>query len=215
MTTIDTHATGATVPSGGPSVATNTTESVPLEGVLGWLTTADHKRIGRMFIGVGLLATLTVAALGILLALDRMITSREVFNADVVPQLFSAYRVTLVFAALVPVMLGLTIAVVPLQLGARSLAFPRVAAMGFWTWFFGLVLVTITIVSWWLAPGHSTAVAVPNVAITVAVVVLGFIKGRLIIRYFMEVRGAPRWLKLTTDAWLAVLWLAVLGIYLF
>jgi caa(3)-type oxidase subunit IV len=78
-----------------------------------------------------------------------------------------------------------------------------------------LVLVTITIVSWWLAPGHSGGVAVPNVAITVAVVVLGFIKGRLIIRYFMEVRGAPRWLKLTTDAWLAVLWLAVLGIYLF
>src|SRR3954464_1578911 len=74
MTTIDTHATGATVPSGGASVVTNTTESVPLEGVLGWLTTADHKRIGRMFIGVGLLATLTVAALGILLALDRMIT---------------------------------------------------------------------------------------------------------------------------------------------
>ena len=54
-----------------------------------------------------------------------------------------------------------------------------------------------------------------NVPITVAVVVLGFIKGRLIIRYFMEVRTAPRWLKLTTDAWLAVLWLAILAIYLF
>jgi len=78
-----------------------------------------------------------------------------------------------------------------------------------------LVLTVITIVSWWLAPGHSGGVAVPNVAITVAVIVLGFIKGRLIIRYFMEVRTAPRWLKVATDAWLAVLWLGILAIYLF
>ena len=48
-----------------------------------------------------------------------------------------------------------------------------------------------------------------------AVVLLGFIKGRMIIRYFMEVRTAPRWLKLITDAWLTVLWAAVLAIYLF
>lgn len=78
-----------------------------------------------------------------------------------------------------------------------------------------LVLTAITIVSWWLAPGHSGGVAVPNVAITVAVVVLGFIKGRLIIRYFMEVRAAPRWLKLATDAWLAVLGVSILAVYLF
>jgi caa(3)-type oxidase subunit IV len=77
-----------------------------------------------------------------------------------------------------------------------------------------LVLTSITIVSWWLAPGHSGGVAVPNVAITVAVVALGFIKGSLIIRYFMEVRTAPRWLRLATDAWLAVLWLGILAIYL-
>ena len=51
--------------------------------------------------------------------------------------------------------------------------------------------------------------------ITVAVVLLGFIKGRLIIRTFMEVRTAPRWLKLATDGWLVVLWAAILGIYLY
>lgn len=51
--------------------------------------------------------------------------------------------------------------------------------------------------------------------ITVAVVLLGFIKGRLIIQYFMEIRTAPRWLKISTDVWLTVLWAAILGIYLF
>ena len=77
------------------------------------------------------------------------------------------------------------------------------------------VLTAITVASWWLSPGHSGGVAAPNVAITVAVVVLGFVKGRLIIRYFMEVRTAPRWLRTSTDAWLAALWLAALAIYLY
>jgi Prokaryotic Cytochrome C oxidase subunit IV len=79
-----------------------------------------------------------------------------------------------------------------------------------------IILSAITIMSWWLAPPHDHgAPAVPSVPITIAVTLLGFIKGRLIIRYFMEVRTAPRWLKLATDAWLTVLWAGVLAIYLF
>ncbi len=54
-----------------------------------------------------------------------------------------------------------------------------------------------------------------SVPITVAVVLLGFVKGRMIIRYFMEVRTAPRWLKVTTDTWLLVVWGAILAIYLY
>jgi Prokaryotic Cytochrome C oxidase subunit IV len=78
-----------------------------------------------------------------------------------------------------------------------------------------LVLSAITVLSWWLAPGHGRDdAAVASVPITVAVVLLGFIKGRLIIRYFMEVGTAPQWLKIATDAWLTVLWLAILAIYL-
>ena len=64
-------------------------------------------------------------------------------------------------------------------------------------------------------PGHPGGHPVASVPITVAVVLLGFIKGRMIIQYFMEVRTAPRWLKVATDAWLIVLWAAILGIYLY
>ena len=77
-----------------------------------------------------------------------------------------------------------------------------------------IILSAITAISWWLAPGHPGGHVAANVSITVAVVLLGFIKGRLIIRYFMEVRTAPNWLKVTTDAWLIVLWAAILAIYL-
>jgi hypothetical protein len=77
-----------------------------------------------------------------------------------------------------------------------------------------IVLCSITVGTWWLSPGHSAVAAVASTYVTAAVIALGFIKGRLIIRYFMEVRTAPRWLRLATDGWLLVLWTAVLGIYL-
>ncbi len=76
-----------------------------------------------------------------------------------------------------------------------------------------LALSAITIASWWLAPAHGHA-AVASVPITLAVIALAAVKTRLIIRFFMEVRGAPHWLRLATDAWLAALWAAVLAIYL-
>jgi hypothetical protein len=79
-----------------------------------------------------------------------------------------------------------------------------------------IILSAITMISWSLPPGHPRdGAAVASVPITVAVILLGFIKGRMIIRYFMEVRTAPRWLKLFTDGWLTVLWAAVLAIYLY
>ena len=79
-----------------------------------------------------------------------------------------------------------------------------------------ILLSATTIVSWGLAPGHTRgAAAVASVPITLAVILLAFIKGRLIIRYFMEVRTAPRWLKLFTDVWLTVVWAGVLAIYLY
>ena len=78
-----------------------------------------------------------------------------------------------------------------------------------------IVLCALTIGSWWLSPAHSSAPAAPSLPITVAVVVLGLVKSRLIIRYFMEVGTAPRWFRLATDGWLAVFWVAALAIYLY
>jgi Prokaryotic Cytochrome C oxidase subunit IV len=79
-----------------------------------------------------------------------------------------------------------------------------------------VALSAITLLSWWLghhanAHGHF----VRSVPITVGVLAIGFVKSRLVIREFMEVRTAPTWLRLLTDGWLVVLWGAVLAIYLY
>lgn len=78
-----------------------------------------------------------------------------------------------------------------------------------------LTLTALTILGWWLAPGSHAAPATASLAITVAVLVVGLIKSRLVIRYFMEVRTAPTWLKRSTDAWLLALFGSILVIYLF
>jgi heme/copper-type cytochrome/quinol oxidase subunit 1 len=139
MTTIDTHAAASAGVTASPSART--------ASVGDWLTTTDHKRIGRLFIGVSLVALLGVVVVAALLGIERIDAEAAMFNIDSVPQLFALYRIVLTFVVLVPLLLGIAIAVVPLQLGARALTFPRLAAAGFWAWFVGSVLVIISIAS--------------------------------------------------------------------
>jgi heme/copper-type cytochrome/quinol oxidase subunit 1 len=110
-------------------------------GVGQWITTTDHKRLGRLFMGVSLLVLIGVAAVAALLGAERIDATDTMIDVDAVGQLFSLYRIVLTFGVVVPLMLGLAISIVPLQLGARSLAFPRLAAAGFWTWLVGAGLV--------------------------------------------------------------------------
>lgn len=71
-----------------------------------------------------------------------------------------------------------------------------------------------TVLAWLLTPGGSESATTRGKELVSAIVVLGLVKCRLIIRCFMGVRHAPRWLQVATDGWLAVLWLTLLVIYL-
>jgi heme/copper-type cytochrome/quinol oxidase subunit 1 len=137
---IDTHATGS-------SLDVTALPSARTSAIGEWLTTTDHKRIGRMFISVSLSGLLGVIVVAALLGIERIDAEASMLDVNSVPQLFALYRVGLTFVVLVPLLLGIAIAVVPLQLGARSLTFPRLAAAGFWTWFVGAVLVVVSIAS--------------------------------------------------------------------
>lgn len=140
MTTIDptTDAVGAA--EGDATVGTF------LPGVAAWLTSSDHKRIGRLYVGAGLLGLLATAVFGVLLGIERLDGEGEVLlDAGALPQLFQLHRVGLVFAVALPLTIGVAVAAVPLQLGARALAFPRLALAGFYAWFGGLVLTIVAL----------------------------------------------------------------------
>ncbi|QFG21374.1 cytochrome C oxidase subunit IV family protein [Actinomadura sp. WMMB 499] len=92
---------------------------------------------------------------------------------------------------------------------AQELRRDRRAILAAWA-----ALSAATVLAWLLSPGESQTDTTLGNELVAAVVVLALIKCRLIIRYFMEVRHAPRWLRLATDAWLAVLWLTLFITYL-
>lgn len=137
MTTIDTHPDTAVVAASRPGV---------VQDVVDWAVTADHKRIGRLFIGFGLLGLLATLVFGVLIGIERAdADSFDIFKAAAADQVVTLQRVLLGYGAVVPLLLGLAIAVVPLQLGARAIAFPRVALAGFYVWFAGVILAIVSL----------------------------------------------------------------------
>jgi len=77
-----------------------------------------------------------------------------------------------------------------------------------------LALVAATLLSWWAATSNGTGSASHiSVSVTAGVLVMSFIKVRLVIMHFMEVRFAPLWLRLNCDAWLIVVLGMVFGFY--
>ena len=117
-------------------------DSPPLRSVI---ASSDSKVIGACFIGGAILVLLASTIIGALLGAARVGGEGELLDAGALPQLFAGYRVGMVYGVMVPLLLGLALAVVPLQVGARSLAFPRLAAAGFWAWVGGIVLIVISL----------------------------------------------------------------------
>lgn len=117
----------------------------PLSGIAAWLTTTDHKRIGRLFVVTSLLMVVVVGVIGVLLGLERADTGAAIFDAAVFSELFQGLNIGLVLGVLAPIGVGLSIAIVPLQLGARSMAFPRVALAAYYGWLGGLGMVIVAL----------------------------------------------------------------------
>ena len=101
MTTIDTHQDRAAV--SGDSSTTSSASSVGsfASGVAAWVTTTDHKKIGRIYVGIGLVVLLATTVVGLLLGLERADDSAELVQSDALLQLFQIYRVGLVFGAII------------------------------------------------------------------------------------------------------------------
>ncbi len=122
-------------------------ESASTSAVASWLTTADHKIVGRLFIGSGLAGFLGGLVLAVLVAFERIdAEGYQLLDDGAASQILSAARLLLTYGGVVPIVIGLVVAVVPLQLGARSLAFSRTAAAGFWMWLTGLGLAIASII---------------------------------------------------------------------
>lgn len=99
---------------------------------------SDHKRLGRAFVAVSLLMTAFAFALDILVTVDGASADDfVVLDGDTFAQILSLSLDTLVYLGLIPLLLGLAMYVVPLQVGARTLAFGRAGALSLWGYLIG------------------------------------------------------------------------------
>lgn len=169
MTTIETHASGTQV----HATSSDSALGAFLVGVAAWATTTDHKRIGRLFIGCALLIAIAAAALGAVVGVERITaTGYSILDKDSVTQIFSLYRIGISFGVMLPLLLGVAIAVVPLQVGAKTIAFARSAMFGFWMWLAGLGLaVGSTIANG--GPGGGNAKMVDLFLLGIGIAVIG------------------------------------------
>ena len=122
-------------------------DSGALEAVVSVFTSTDHKATGRLYLTGGLLGLVATVAINVLIAVERLDGTDVALDAEVLPQLVDAQLIGLVFGTLLPLVMAACVYAVPLQLGARSIAFPRLASSGFWMWFGGLVLTSIALIN--------------------------------------------------------------------
>jgi cytochrome c oxidase subunit I+III len=106
-------------------------------GLAGWLTTSDHKKIGRLYVASALLFGLVATVVGTVLAAEAVHSGFDLVDAREYLQLLTLHQEAAVWLFAVPLLLGLATFVVPLQVGSPEIAFPRGAATAFWTYLTG------------------------------------------------------------------------------
>ncbi len=109
----------------------------PLEVLYDWVTTVDHKKIGLMYIAYGLLFLVIAGFEAVLMRIQLSIPNNTFISPQTFNRLFTMHGTTMVFFVGIPVLFGFGNYLIPLMIGARDMAFPRLNAFSFWISSFG------------------------------------------------------------------------------
>ncbi len=118
--------------------------------VTSWLTTVDHKRIGLLYIGTALIFFVIGGVLALLIRTQLATPDETFITKDSYNTLFTMHGTTMVFLVVVPILAGFGNYLVPLMIGARDMAFPRLNALSYWLYLMGGI---ILMGSFWAAGG--------------------------------------------------------------
>ncbi|MFK7734965.1 MAG: cbb3-type cytochrome c oxidase subunit I [Pirellulaceae bacterium] len=154
---------------------------VNTKGFLSWALTLDHKRIGLMYL-VGVMSAFFIAGmLALLIRLELMTPNNNWMNNQVYNQVFTLHGAIMVFLFIIPsVPAALGNFLVPVMLGAKDVAFPRLNLSSFYLWVAGAIffltamLYTGLDTGWTFYTPYSTSTNGPVVAATLGVFILGF-----------------------------------------
>ncbi len=114
-------------------------------GLWSWLTTVDHKRIGALYLVTALIFFVIGGLEAALIRAQLAVPNGQVLSADMYNQMFTMHGTTMVFLAIMPLSAAFFNFLIPLQIGARDVAFPRLNAFSYWIYLFGGIFITVPI----------------------------------------------------------------------
>src|SRR5438876_1924383 len=109
-------------------------------GVLGWLATVDHKMVGRRYILTAFVFLLLGGLLALLMRAQVSRPENRLVGADLYNQMFTMHGANMMFLFAVPVMEAVAVYIVPLMVGTRNIAFPRLNAFSYWIYLAGGIM---------------------------------------------------------------------------
>src|SRR5690606_33577824 len=119
------------------------TKAPAKSGIWSWITTVDHKRIGILYFWTSFFFFLVGGLEALLVRTQLIVPDNQFLTADFYNQMFTMHAVTMVFLALMPLTAAFFNYVIPLQIGARDVAFPRLNALSFWIYALGAIFATV------------------------------------------------------------------------
>src|SRR5260221_4430238 len=111
-----------------------------LETLHEWVTTVDHKRLGVLYGPLALIFFFIGGLEAIIIRIQLMRAHKDFVSPQVFNRMFTMHGTTMIFFVVMPVMFGFANYLVPLMIGARDMAFPRLNAFSFWLTAFGGLL---------------------------------------------------------------------------
>ncbi|WP_211747293.1 cytochrome c oxidase subunit I [Paenibacillus sp. Marseille-Q4541] len=109
-----------------------------------WITTVDHKKIAVLYLVAGALFFGIGGIEAILIRIQLMEPYNTLVSTQVFNELITMHGTTMIFLGVMPIIFAFMNAVIPLQIGARDVAFPFLNALGFWTFLFGGILLNLS-----------------------------------------------------------------------
>lgn len=107
------------------------------EGLLAWVASVDHKQIGILYLLTALFFFLLGGLEALLMRIQLALPNNHFLSPQMFNQLFTMHGTTMIFLAVMPLLFGLATYMVPLMIGAKDMAFPRLNAFSFWILLFG------------------------------------------------------------------------------
>jgi cytochrome c oxidase subunit 1 len=112
-------------------------------GFWGRLTTVNHKTVGKRFIVTAFVFFVLAGILAVLMRIQLARPENGFLGPDLYNQIFTMHGTTMMFLFAVPIMEAIAVFLVPLMVGTRSIAFPRLNAFGYWIYLFGGIMIFV------------------------------------------------------------------------